>query len=296
MSAPRCSRSGRKPHQTPARRASTLAAASVAAAAALTLALPASAQTWKNNNWRQRDRGAILQDRERHSIWSFTLEARFGGYYPNIDQAFAPDPAYPCGGPYRCFFGDGPQFYFGLELDWLPIRIPYVGKLGAGFGWGIVTYGSKAHNPDSTNWSEGWKDDTKAALDESTGMTLMPMHTSVVLRIDEIARRIVVPIVPYGKAGFGFGTFNSGTSSGTSKDASGVSAEGLSVGPHFALGGMLGLNWIDQRSGAMARETSGIDQAYIFGEWMFSDLKYGAGKGTMNIGTSTWVVGLALDL
>lgn len=272
-----------------------LIAASVAAAAALTFALPASAQMWKNN-WRQRDRTSAIQERDGHSMWSFTLEARFGAYYPNIDQGFAADPAYPCGGPYRCFFGDGPQFYFGLELDWLPVRIPYVGKLGAGFGWGIVSFGGKAHNPASTNWNTGWQDDPNAVLAESTGMTLMPMHTSVVLRVDEIARRIVVPIVPYGKAGFGFGTYNAGTSQGTSKDAAGISAEGFSVGPHFALGGMLGLNWIDQRSGAMARETTGIDQAYLFGEWMFSDLKYGGGNGTINIGTSTWVVGLALDL
>jgi hypothetical protein len=277
--------------------ARTLLAASLAAAAALTFARSSSAQTWRNNNnWRQHERGAIVQDRNAHSIWTFTLETRFGAYYPNIDQGFAADPAFPCGGPYRCYFGDGPQFYFGLELDWTPIRIPYVGKLGAGFGWGFVSFGSKAHNPASSNWSDGWQDDPGAVIAEDTGMTLMPMHVSAVLRVDEIARRIVVPIVPYGKAGFGFGTYNAGTSQGTSKDSAGLSAEGISFGPHFALGGMLGLNWIDQRSGAMARESSGIDQAYIFGEWMFSDLKYGSGKGTMNIGTSTWVVGLALDL
>lgn len=284
------------PPRTPARRTRSLVLASVAAAAVVTLAAPASAQTWRQTNWRQREREGLDRDKEDSSIWRFTLEARFGAYYPNIDQAFAPDPAYPCGGPYQCYFGTGAQFYFGLELDWLPLRIPYVGKIGPGIGWGFVSYGGKAHNPESTNWDVGWQDDATAALSESTGMTLMPMHVSAVLRVDEIARRIVVPIVPYAKFGFGFGTFNAGTGQGTSKDSAGLTAEGLSFGPHIALGGMLGLNWIDQRSGAMARETSGIDQAYIFGEWMFSDLKYGTGPAAMNIGTSTWVLGLALDL
>ncbi len=64
----------------------------------------------------------------------------------------------------------------------------------------------------------------------------------------------------------------------------------------FAVGGMLGLNWLDRRSGTMARETTGIDHAYLFGEWMYNKLDYGFGKDGMHIGTSSWVVGIALDL
>jgi hypothetical protein len=275
-------------------------AACAAAAAALTVALPASAQTWlRNSDWRQRDRTSLALG--PHSIWSFTLELRFGAYYPNIDEVFAADSAYGCGGPYHCYFGNGAQFYFGVELDWLPVRIPYVGKIGPGVGWGFVSFGAKAHSLGSKDWSPEWRDTAANVSDEKTGMTLMPMHVSGVLRIDEIQRRTVIPIVPYVKGGFGFGTWNSGTSQGTSKvvaaDGTKTSAEGFSFGPHFALGGMLGLNWLDRRSGAMARESSGVDQAYVFGEWMLTDLKYTAGgKTPLHIGTSSWVIGMALDL
>ena len=59
---------------------------------------------------------------------------------------------------------------------------------------------------------------------------------------------------------------------------------------------MLGLNWLDRRSGSMARETTGVDQAYIFGEWMFDKLDSGVGKDAMHVGSSSWVLGIALDL
>ncbi len=268
--------------------------AGAGAALALAIAMPASAQGWKGGSeWRQHGHRA-----PKETIWNFTLEVRFGAYYPQIDDAFAADAAYPCGGPYHCYFGGSGQFYFGLELDWLPLRIPYVGKVGPSFGFGTVMMKGKAHSLTSGNWSETWRESTDGPTSESIGLTLFPMHASAVLRIDEISRRTVLPIVPYAKLGFGFGTWNSGTSRGTSKLATDSKqvGEGMSFGPHVALGGMFGLNWLDRRSSSMARETTGIDAAYVFGEWMYNKLDYGFGKDAMHIGTSSWVVGLALDL
>lgn len=276
--------------------------AGAGAALAIAISTSASAQDWRggsgsgSSSWRSHGHGKAQSD-----LWNFTLELRFGAYYPQIDEIFAADPAYPCGGPYECYFGKGAQFYFGLELDWLPVRIPYVGKIGPSFGWGFVTANAKSHSVTSTDWSggsSGWQTTTDATTSETTNITLFPMHASAALRIDEISRRTVLPIVPYAKLGFGFGKWTSGTSRGTSKigkdDA--TIAEGMSYGPHVALGGMLGLNWLDRRSSTMARQTTGIDAAYLFGEWMFDKLSYGIGKPGMHIGTSTWVVGLALDL
>lgn len=272
--------------------------ACAAAAATLVMTVPALAQTsLMQNDWRRRDRSDL--NPAPSTIWNFTFELRLGAYYPNIDDGIEASASYPCGGPYHCYFGNGAQFYFGLEIDWFPVRIPYVGRIGPALGWGFVTYSSKTHNPASDNWAADWRKDSNAVTDESTGMTLIPMHLSAVLRIDEISKRTVLPIVPYAKAGFGFGTWNSGTSQGTSKIKNGsgseVVAEGLSFGPHLALGGMLGLNWLDPRSGALARESSGIQKAYLFGEWMFADLRNSAKPTALNIGTSTWVLGLAAD-
>lgn len=275
-------------------RALSLALSLCAAAGALALTTEASAQTWadsRGSSWRQRDTS------RKSSLWDFTFELRFGGYYPEIDEEFGGV------GPYRDYFGAGAKFYFGAEVDWMPLRIPYVGRIGPAFGWGMTTMNAPAPFADQTNADTTTTDTT--ANGPTTSLTIHAMHASAVLRIDEISRRTIIPIVPYAKLGFGFGLWNSGTATGTSKVGSDCDAtvptdctvaEGLSVGPHVALGGMLGLNWLDKRSGAMARANSGIDQAYLFGEWMWTNLDSGLGKPAMHIGTSSWVVGLALDL
>lgn len=231
----------------------------------------------------------------KSTLGNFTVELRFGGYYPQVDDEFGGS------GPFTQFFGKGPQFYFGLEADWMPIEIPYVGRLGPAFGWGYATMSAKAKLP-TTDIASGAA--TTETVGVSTNLNIHAMHVSAVLRIDEIKKRIVIPIVPYAKIGFGMGTWSSGTSTGGSKvgdceattPTNCVTAEGLSIGPHIAVGGMLGLNWLDRRSGTMARESTGIDQAYLFGEWMLDKLDSGVGKDPMHVGTSSWVLGIALDL
>jgi hypothetical protein len=247
----------------------------------------ASAQSVQKSNWRQRTRDAAAQPFPK-----FTLEARFGAYYPEVDEEFGAP------GPFADYFGTGAQFYFGLELDWTPLRIPYVGRIGPAVGWGITTMNGAA------KIGEAAADGTEQPVGPTTSLTIHALHVSVALRIDEIARRTVVPFVPYAKAGFGFGFWSSGTATGTSKvgtDCDEVTpadctvAEGMSIGPHIALGGMLGLNWLDRRSGVMARENTGIHQVSLFGEWMWANLDSGTGKAPLHIGTSTWVLGLAFD-
>ncbi|MEZ4298600.1 MAG: MXAN_2562 family outer membrane beta-barrel protein [Polyangiaceae bacterium] len=264
---------------------------SAALAATLFAAAPASAQSAAlesgSSTWRRGSRPADA------SLSRFTFELRFGAYYPEVDEEFAGGAT-----PFADYFGTGAQFYFGAELDWTPIRIPYVGRLGPGFGWGFTTMSGAARLTSGAT-------DTEESAGPKTSLTIHAMHASAVLRVDEISRRTIVPLVPYAKLGFGFGTWSSGTDTGTSKIGTDcnaatptdcVVAEGLSIGPHIALGGMLGLNWLDPRSGAMARENTGINQAYVFGEWMWSNLDSGIDKPAMHIGTSTWVLGLAVDM
>ncbi len=270
----------------------------VAGATALLLAIPSVAMAqsrYEQPSWR---RGTSQTPEGGNPLRSFTLEVRFGPYYPEIDEELGGK------GPYTDFFGTGGQFYFGLELDWTPIRIPYIGRIGPAFGWGYVTMSAKAKVEGSTTTTtDGTTEEGVAG--PKTSINIHAMHASAVLRIDEIKRRTVIPIVPYAKLGFGFGTWSSATETGTSKVGdctdetadSCIKAEGLSIGSHIAVGGMLGLNWLDPRSGAMARETTGIDHAYLFGEWMWMNLDSGAGKNPngMHIGSSTWIVGLAID-
>ena len=59
---------------------------------------------------------------------------------------------------------------------------------------------------------------------------------------------------------------------------------------------MLGLRWIGGRSNFSLRETTGITNTYLFGEWMYANIDGIGSTPQLHAGTSTWVLGLALQL
>ncbi|MBW2453602.1 MAG: hypothetical protein JRI68_03790 [Deltaproteobacteria bacterium] len=207
----------------------------------------------------------------------FLFELRFGPYSPEVDEEF--DGATP----YADTFGDDARFYFGLELDWLPLHIPYVGSLGVGFGWGY-TSSSGATTVASTGAEAG----------SETSLSIHPMHLSGILRLDGLLRRLRIPIVPYVKLGLGFGVWDASGPNGTS-EVNGVTGEGTSLGLHTAIGGALALNAFDASAAVAMREETGIRYAYLYGEWMGANLDGIGDTPQMHVGTSTVVLGLALD-
>ncbi|AUX21401.1 hypothetical protein SOCEGT47_018830 [Sorangium cellulosum] len=258
-----------------------LAAACLAGGAAVLVASAASAQvTATHNDWRQSDRSSLRASEKYASPQSFAFELRFGPYSPEVDEEFSGT------GPYGRTFGDGQRFYFGLEVDWLPLRIPYVGAIGPGFGWGYTSASAKGFLAES-GFSE--------RSDEETSLTIMPMHLSAVVRLDELMRRTGVPVVPYAKLGVGMGVWAAGAGAGDAKHE-GVLGKDISWGTHLALGGMLSLNWLDPRAVSRLDESTGVNHVYAFGEWMYANLDGLGSRPQMHVGTSTWIVGLALDM
>jgi hypothetical protein len=256
------------------------AVACLAGGAALLAASVAGAQSsHASSDWRQHDRSRILREERYASPQSFAFELRFGPYSPAVDDEFSG------AGPYKRTFGDGQEFYFGVEVDWLPLRIPYVGAIGPGLGWGYTSASAKAFVAGSSARAEA----------EETSLTIMPMHLSAVLRADELMRRTGVPIVPYAKAGLGMGLWTTSSGPGVPKP-DGVRGEGITWGTHLALGGMLALNWLDRRSASQLDETTGINHTYLFGEWMLANLDGIGSRPQMHVGTSTWVLGLGFDM
>jgi len=226
------------------------------------------------STWRQPGRAP---DEKNQSDQSFAVELRAGPYFPQVDDDFASP------GPYEKAFGTGAQVYIGLEFDWLPLRIPYLGMFGPGIGWGYTATSATAKLRSG-----------KDSGDE-TSLSIMPMHLSAVLRADELMRRTGVPIVPYGKFGLGFATWDASTIAGTT-EVDGELGRGTTLGLHMALGGMFALNWLDPRESARADATMGINHAYIFGEWMNAMLNGLGSRPQMRVGSSTFVAGLAIDM
>lgn len=258
-------------------RAGRLAACALLGAAALLATGAASAQSSLGRfqgDWRRANRER--SDDDIFTLKRFTFELRFGPYYPQIDDEFEGQAT-----PYADVFNTNPQFYFGVELDWLPIRVPYVGVLGPGVGWGYTWASTKAKIAGRNQESE-----------QDTSLWIMPMHASAVLRVDALVRELGVPVVPYGKLGVGWGLWSAGRGEDTSEVGDTI-GKGSSVGTHLALGGMFSLSWLDRRSTGSLNDSTGIQRLYLFGEWMNASL--GSGD-QMRVGTSTWVLGLAGDI
>jgi hypothetical protein len=261
----------------------------VAASAPFLTAATAGAQTTEimSTRWRQQSRTDAIAD-SNSSSQLFAFELRFAPYYPQVDSEFKGKA-----NPYTDVFGTGAQFYFGLEADFLPLRIPYVGLFGGGLGWGYTSTSTSAKLTAGPN-----KGDPSG---EDTSLSIMPMYAAVVLRADELMRRTGVPIVPYGKFGVGFALWNSTKGSdvavysapGATKSYRGA---GNATGLQFALGAALSLNFIDPRSAARLDESTGVNHIYLFGEWMNSMLNNFGSSPAMRVGTSTVVAGLALDI
>jgi hypothetical protein len=279
-------------------------------AASLLLAAPAAAQMVHvpTNDWRQTDRhDAILN---ASTAPNFFIEMRFGGYLPDIDSEFPKLSP----GPFQAVFGFNcpstttmagtqgsvsPAFLFGLEFDYMPkaLRIPYVGAIGPGVGWSYTHFSNSAQLVAKPGFCS----------QESTSLMIMPMHGSMVLRADELMRRTGVPFVPYGKIGAGVAFWQASNDLGTEQlcgqksDPSMCSGgtqpfatgTGLTPSLHFAIGGMLALNWLEPRASARLDEQTGVHHAYLIGEY-YND-KTTIASNVMRVGTSSWIVGLAAD-
>jgi hypothetical protein len=257
-----------------------LAIGALLACAALAASTAASAQSSLgrySGDWRRAGR-PVDEDR-MFTLKRFAFEARFGPYYPEIDEEFGGAAT-----PYADVFNDNPQFYFGFEIDWLPFRIPFVGVIGPGLGWGYTWASTKAKIA-GTNRESG----------QDTSLWIMPMHLSAVLRADGLMRETGIPIVPYGKLGLGWGLWSAAAGEDTSQIGDTL-GRGTSYGIHLALGLMLSLSWMDPRASSSLDESTGLRSIYIFGEWMNANLDGLGGKPQMHVGTSTWVLGIAAQM
>lgn len=206
------------------------------------------------------------------------MEIRFGAYNPRVDASV------PNGTPYEDTFGSKTRFMVGFEGDWQALRIPHLGTLGPGLGWGYTR--SSGYARLTSNLDE--------RSDESTSLTIMPIYLVAVLRADVFPREFGVPLVPYAKLGMGTALWWT-SDGGETAYAGNVKGTGISYGPQYALGGMFLLDVLDQQTARDADVSLGINHSYVFGEWYGSELDAFGSSKRMNVGANTWVVGLAFE-
>ena len=206
---------------------------------------------------------------------SIAIEFRVGPYKPDIDATF------PDSNPYEKVFGTDARIAVGVELDWQVLRIPHVGTIGPGIGWSYTHMTANAFISGTTTPSA-----------EETTLGIMPMYGVAVLRVDELARTVGVPLVGYGKAGIGYGLWWTGNGVETVR-------RGHTWGTQFALGAAFMLDVLDDRAAFEIDNEWGVNNTYIFFEWMvanLNDFKSTHDPSVMRVGTNSWVAGLTLEM
>lgn len=221
-------------------------------AAVLTLALalaPSAARAEFDD-----PRGRIESDE------GFAFELRLGQYQP--DQG-------DIGPAFTRSFGDDHGPMLGAEVDFLPLRIPYVGLVGGGIGWGWVRYRGRT------------RDSGGNPTDERTKLVLHPVAGLAVLRIDVLAREAGVPIYLTGKVGLDIIRW-------ASEDGGRRQGDGVSLGVRWGGQIALELDFLDRVAARTLDEEWGINHSFLFFELMGS-----TASSSLPVGDSfTWQAGL----
>ena len=124
---------------------------------------------------------------------------------------------------------------------------------------------------------------------------IMPMYVVGVLRADVISKDFKIPLVPYAKLGVGYAMWwsSDGQRSATFQ---GEKGRGGSYGLTYALGGMFLLDVLDADDAKSADGIMGINNSYLFAEWFRPQLDGFGSSKVLDLSSSSWVVGFALEI
>lgn len=231
------------------------------------------------------DKGGLDQPAARTDFGSpqnFAVEVRVSLYRPEVDS----DPKLT-GKPFADTFGTMSRVAVGLEFDWQFLRVPKVFSLGLGASIAHTSISAPAKLAKPLN------DQIYSA--EETSLSITPMYAVAVGRLDLLAKRLRIPVVPYGKIGLGMALWTASNESGTSK-VNGREGKGISYGLHYAAGLMLHLNPFEPSAALELDNSLGINHSYLFVEYYASKFD-GFGKSDMlRVGSTSWSFGLAFEM
>lgn len=205
---------------------------------------------------------------------SGVAEIKLGGYYPSIDDEFGGS------GPFSQYFGTDSLWYFETEWDF------YVwdrfGKLGFGLhlGWASV--------------DGNVRDDSGATLPGETTFRVIPIRASAVYRYDYSALHHDIPLVPVFKLGLDYVFWRAKDSAGDTSTASGINAVGGTMGFHGALGLHFLLDVIDPASAAYLDLSWGVNNSYLFAEYMVTKID-DFGGASLDLSDNMLLFGLAFE-
>ncbi len=223
------------------------------------------------------------------------FELKFGPYRPAVDD----NPSLN-GTPYKDTFGDEVMFLTMIELDWQFIHPPGF-SLGVGGSAGFMQEYTKSMILDE----EGDETDTESA--DYTVLNVIPFALLAVIRVDALSTELNVPIVPFFKIGFNWYLWwiRSGGDTATvtwQDDGETHSHKGVGGTPgwQFNTGIMFLLDDLDRMSARTFDNEAGVNNSYLFAEFVWAYVDRFDDDEYMNLSTDTFanatvLFGLALE-
>jgi hypothetical protein len=221
------------------------------------------------------------------------FELKFGPYKPSVDKTKS-----LTGTPYKDTFGDKSMFLTVLELDWQIWHPPGL-SLGIGGSFGFM----QAYTKSAILTEDGEESDQESA--DYTVLNVMPFALLAVIRIDVLANKLSVPLVPYLKVGINWYLWwilGGGEVAEFSDQENGtVKGRGGTLGWQISPGLAFRLDSLDPISARTFDNEVGVNHSYLFMEIIWADVDgFDGGEEYLNLssdnfGGATFLGGLCVE-
>ncbi len=218
---------------------------------------------------------------------SGSFELKLGGYYPSNIDAELTAQGQP--GAFEEFYGSENFLYGELVVERYIIK--NYGKFGVGGHIGIARRKGEVKAADMT---EGDEESTTDVPGE-TNFRVIPLRASLFYKYDYSAIHHNIPLVPFVRAGLDYHMWRVADGEGelsTSEDGS--ISHGARTGWHASLGAQLLLDFIDPATAAAFDLSWGVNNSYLFAEYMISRVD-SFGAAGLDLSDEQWMFGLAFE-
>lgn len=214
-----------------------------------------------------------------------SFELKLGGYYPsNIDAELeaAGQPA-----AFKEFYGSNSLLYGELVVERYILQ--RYGKFGFGGHIGIARRKGNVQAVDQVEVEEGEE------LPGETNFRVVPLRVSLFYKYDYSAIHHNVPLVPFVRAGLDYHLWRVADAEGeVSSEDDGATSRGARSGWHASLGVQLLLDFVDPATAAAFDLSWGVNNSYLFGEYMISRVDSFGADG-LDLSDEQWLFGLAFE-
>jgi len=204
------------------------------------------------------------------------VELKFGPYYPNIDKEFSSKQ------PFSEVFGTSQRLMSKFEYDY---------EFFTGFGalavGGSIGYSQfKGHGLLATGEKSS----------DTTKLHLLPLSLDLIYRFDWLWQKHKVPFVVYAKGGIDCYVWWVTNGVGDiSKSSDGKKGRGATFGGHLSLGAAFVLNSLAPGMAQTFDVEMGVKTTLLFAEYVFSWIDDFGSKKSWDLGSRTFLVGIAFE-